>query len=33
MQGPVYTFARLKIPTYHQEFVSHSMPEHIEASG
>ena len=29
----VFTLARLKIvPSYHQELVSHPMPEHIEAS-
>ena len=32
MQGTVFTSARLKIvPSYHQELVSHPMPEHIEA--
>ena len=32
MQG--ITLARLKIvPSYHQELVSHLMPEHIEALG
>ena len=32
MQGTVLTSARLKIvPSYHQELVSHSMPEHIQA--
>ena len=32
MQGTVFTSAKLKIvPSYHQEFVSHPMPEHIEA--
>ena len=31
MQGTVFTLARLKIvPSYHQEFVSHPTPEHIE---
>ena len=32
MQGTVFTLARLQIvPSYHQELVSHPMPEHIEA--
>ena len=32
MQGIAFTLARLKIvPSYHQEFVSHPMPGHIEA--
>ena len=32
MQGTVFTLTRLKIvPSYHQELVSHPMPEHIEA--
>ena len=32
MQGTVFTLARLKtVPSYHQELVSHPMPEHIEA--
>ena len=32
MQGTVFTLARLKIVhNYHQELVSHPMPEHIEA--
>ena len=33
MQGTVFTLARLKIvPSYHQELVSHPMPEHIETA-
>ena len=32
MQESVFTLAILKIvPSYHQELVSHPMPEHIEA--
>ena len=32
MQGTVFTLARLKIIySYHQELVSHPMPDHIEA--
>ena len=32
MQGTVFPLARLKIvPSYHQEFVSHPVPEYIEA--
>ena len=32
VQGTVFTLARLKIvPSYHQELVSHPMPEHIKA--
>ena len=32
MQGTVFTLARLKIvPSYHQELLSHPMPEHTEA--
>ena len=31
IQGTVVTLARLKtVPSYHQELVSHPLPEHIE---
>ena len=34
VHGTVFALARLRIvPSYHQELVSHPMPEHIEALG
>ena len=34
MQGTVFTLAKVKkVPSYHQELVTHPMPEYIEALG